>query len=92
MGGPIFNRDGSYAVLSAIGGPLDPSGPTELDLVTGDLTHVDLPSGYLPSMAFTPDYHLAVVTQAAHVAYSVDEVVRPSEPFAIGAPLPSRLR
>ncbi len=92
VGGPIFNRDGSYAVLSAIDGELDPSGPTELDLTTGNLIHVDPPSGYLPSMAFTPDYHLAVVTQDAHVAYSVDEVAQPSEPFAIGPPSPSRLR
>ena len=92
VGGPIFNRDGSYAVLSAIDGQLDPSGPTELDLATGDLTHVDLPSGYVPSVAFTPDHHLAVVTQDAHVAYSVDEVVRPSEPFAIDTPSVSRLR
>ena len=92
VGGPIFNRDGSYAVLSASDGRLDPSGPTELDLASGDLTHVDLPSGYLPSMAFTPDYHLAVVTEDAHMAYSVDEVVQPSEPFAIDTPSPSRLR
>jgi hypothetical protein len=91
VGGPIFNREGTYAVLSAIDGQLDPSGPTELDLATGDLTHVDLPSGYLPSVAFTPDHHLAIVTEDGHVAYSIDEVVRPSQAFSIGAPVPSRL-
>ena len=30
-----------------------------------------------------PDHHLAVVTEDAHVADSINEVVRPSEPFAI---------
>ena len=48
LGAPIFNRDGSYAVLS------DDDGVHELEMATGEVTPISVPPGFNPYMAYRP--------------------------------------
>ncbi|HEY5886375.1 MAG TPA: hypothetical protein VIT24_01550, partial [Acidimicrobiales bacterium] len=80
------NRAGTYAALE------HPDGPIELDVATGETTPIELPPGFTPSIAGASDGRLTLLTPDRRPATSIDEVVRPSQPFAmgrLGVPLPA---
>ncbi len=80
------NPAGTYAALG------DPGGPVELDVATGQTTPIELPAAFSSAISWGPDGRVTLITPGRRQASSVDEVVRPSQPFAIGrlgVPLPA---
>ena len=83
LGAPIFNRDGSYAVLS------DEDGVHELEVATGQVTPVTVPPGFRPYMAFDQaTFRVRLFTPAGALAESTEELTRPTEPFTLTSPIP----
>ena len=78
LGAPIFNRDGSYAVLS------DDDGVHELEMATGEVTPISVPPGFRPYMAYHQHtFQVQLFSVSGELAQSTEELARPTEPFTL---------